>query len=227
MFCFTNQPAVVIASTAFIALALDRTFFSPPKQISSASVHFYSEEEVSNLSRKDLEKEFLALQRTNQRLDFRTQAKKAEDYVAEKVNGQLCGSIHSSYDVLSGNGHKLEVKLSILIQPNKAGSPSSTVWKWNRLFGDDRRKIYDRLILVGLATQRSKNQDQHNGLEPRSYEFFDFSFEEVQDLARDIRHQILSINTNRSKANAIRGRIVWEHHIEEEELVRRYSKKVS
>ena len=69
--------------------------------------------------------------------DFRAQAKKAEDYVAQKVNGQLCDSIHSSYDVLSGRGHKLEVKLSILIQPNKAGAPSSTVWKWNRLFGSD------------------------------------------------------------------------------------------
>ena len=44
-----------------------------------------------------------------------------------------------------------------------------------------RMKDYDCLILVGLATQQAKNQDLHNGVEPRLYEFFDFSFAVAQD----------------------------------------------
>jgi hypothetical protein len=178
-------------------------------------VKFYSEEELSKLSRKDLEKEFLALQNAYQGLDFRARGRSAEEYVAEKVSGKLCDSIHSSYDVLSGSGHKLEVILSTLVCPDKTRAPSSRVWIWSRLLGDHSGKIYDRLILVGLATQQAKNQDLHNGLEPRPYEFFDFSFAEAQDLAREIRHN-LSINTNRSKARAPRGRRVWDHHIEDQ-----------
>jgi len=86
-------------------------------------VKFYSQEELSNLSRKDLENEFLTLQDNYQRLDFRARVKRAEEYVAEKVNGKLSDSIHTSYDVLSGSGHKLEVILSSLLSPNKEGAP--------------------------------------------------------------------------------------------------------
>jgi hypothetical protein len=47
-------------------------FFFQIKTNKIRRMQFYSDEELSKkLSRKDLEKAFLALQRTNQRLDFR------------------------------------------------------------------------------------------------------------------------------------------------------------
>ena len=188
-----------------------------------AYVRVYSATEISSVSRQELEEAFMKLQAINEKLDFKIRANDAEKYVAEKAHGVLCDSIHSPYDVLSASRHKLEIKVSKLISPNKKGAPLSTVWKWNRLLGDDRNKVYDRLILVGLATKRAQDEDWRNQREPRRYEFFDFSFEEAQTLAEQTRFQVLGINTNRLKTHALLGRFVWAHHIEPEELVQRYS----
>lgn len=155
--------------------------------------------------------------------DFRIRADDAEKYVARMVDGKLCRSIHSPYDVLSGSGDKLEVKSYKLVSPNVPYAPDSRIWKFHRLFGDYRNKIYDRLILVGLATQRAQYEDRCNGREPRSYEIFDLSFEDAQILAQLTKFHSFQVNTNRQRVHSPVGRLVWERHIEPEELVQRYS----
>lgn len=149
-------------------------------QLKKAYMRIYSEAEISRLSRKELEQAVLELQQgfvrleeINQESDSKTTGEQAEMYVAQKVNGTLCGRDNRHCDVVSASRHKLEVKFSNLISPNTGGAPLSRVWKWIRLFGEDRGKVYDRLILTGEPTQQAKDEDRRNGREPRRYELFE------------------------------------------------------
>ena len=69
-----------------------------------------------------------------------------EELVRDITGGKLTWK-HCPYDVISGNGQRLEVIGSQL----KTRNPQSITpcCQWRRPLGDSRNKTYDRLILVG------------------------------------------------------------------------------
>ena len=78
-----------------------------------------------------------------------------EQYVAQLIEGTLMrGS--APYDVVSGDGVRLEVKYAAL-SPLKGGAGTCRNWTWSYLLGAGRDKEYDRLILIAAPNPLCKS----------------------------------------------------------------------
>jgi hypothetical protein len=129
--------------------------------------------------------------------------------VCELVNGKLMWD-RCPYDVLSGNGQRLEVKWSQLKTHGKSVSPR---WRFAHLLGSSGRNIYDRLVLVceGLLP-----------LHP-PYFFFDIPHAWVVDFYRKYSNYInLAYENGRSWI----FHELWENFLcQPEDLARNYGLK--
>jgi hypothetical protein len=138
-----------------------------------------------------------------------------EDRIAELVGGRGRGH-PSSFDVIARNGVRIEVKTSMLtgVTPN---APTKR-WAWMRILGQDGRKKYDYLVLLGLRDDRFMNQYA----DPKSpYVMFVVPWRDVPKVTMGKRHVQIQLTTNPSTVKP-RGRLLFtKYQVTEAQLARR------
>jgi hypothetical protein len=129
---------------------------------------------------------------------------RGESLVAELVNGRM--TIHTApHDVVVTNGIKLEVKFSRLNIPNRASD--SRRWSWNHPLGLKQGKDFDRLLLVGEADPRYRDDYK----DPDSpYVIFDVPRDRVVKMNQGDNHLSITTNPNRGGYVATTRRLLFE-----------------
>jgi hypothetical protein len=143
---------------------------------------------------RELEAENVLLRADNRRLRkklgaaaWRIDGRRGEEFVAELVGGELTtGS--AQYDLMSTKGVTFEIKCPNL---NEAVAGEITNrWSWSHVLGSNRRKKFDRLLLLGPTDHRYRT----NYADPESpFVMFDIPFAEVQSLLG--RGDLIQIST--------------------------------
>ena len=152
-------------------------------------------------------------------LSTQSQGLEIENYIAELVKGQLMPR-GSSYDVLTPNGTRLEVKYSCMSLP-KGASKSTRDWTWSSIKGKNRDKVFDRLILVGEPNPHCRDKYY----EPNArYILFDLSFNDTEEVT-NIGHNLIQLNTNPSSiwpSKHKQLRLYSEFQVSHRQLCERY-----
>lgn len=129
---------------------------------------------------------------------------KGETIISIEINGKLT-SYAAPYDVVTKNGRKIEVKFSNLSTPVKGAKTRR--WTWSSTLGVTGRKVYDRLILVGVRDIDVDYGDA--GKDP--YIFFDVPFEKVPDVMRG--RGFIQMSSNPSTARSSNCLILYENYL--------------
>lgn len=146
---------------------------------------------------------------------------RGETLVSQAVNGTLTVFTASSDVVISDSGLRLEVKYSKLNQAVAKIGASTQRWTWSRPLGQNNSKVYDRLILVGVADIRYRTQY----CDPESpFVIFDVPFAEVAPLARKSgTHWNIQISTNPLRSSTAPAQALFkQYQVSPAELTRRY-----
>ena len=127
-----------------------------------------------------------------------------EQLISTKLDGKR-QHFSSPHDIVTRRAGKwLEIKFSNLSTPVK-GSKTRR-WTWHGALGGTGRKVYDRLILVGV---RDDDVDYGDiGKEP--YIFFDVPFKKVPDVMRE--KGFIQISSNPWTARSSNSVILYEKY---------------
>lgn len=141
---------------------------------------------------------------------------RGEQLVASLVGGELTRFADRVDVVLPDRAMSIEVKYSNL---NHAVAHSVTKrWSWRDLFGRDRGKRYDRLILVGDADERFTEHYRDPGA---PFVIFDLSHDEAEHLFPE--YGALQVSTNPLTARSPQARALFDQYqITKAELAARY-----
>jgi hypothetical protein len=174
---------------------------------------------------RDLQRELAALRAENARLRRRLgfferhpelqSGDVGEARIAQLVGGRSRGH-PSSFDITARNGARIEVKTSTLtiVTPNTV----TKRWAWMRILGQDGRKQYEYLVLLGLRDDRFTNQYA----DPKSpYVMFVVPWSDVPKVTMGKRHVQIQLTTNPSMVGP-RGRLLFtKYQVTEAQLARR------
>lgn len=151
---------------------------------------------------------------------WRSDGRRGEEFVAELIGGELLpGS--APYDFISTNGVTFEIKCPNL---NEAVTGEITQrWVWSHIFGANREKKFERLLLLGPVDHRY----QSSYADPESpFVMFDVPFEKVPPLL--IRGDLISISTTppetrQSRISATRRLLFSRYQVTRRQLIEKYA----
>ena len=127
----------------------------------------------------------------------------AEDLVARMTGGKRTGGYKDLYDVITGNGNRIEVKLS---KVNDYKSSKTKRWVWDNIIGP---KKYDFLVLAGEKDPDPSCCERYPlNLE---YVFFLVPRSEVNDI--NSRGDCIALNTNFATAEADKPKILIQRYM--------------
>lgn len=102
---------------------------------------------------------------------------KGERLICILTEGTLT-KLQESYDITLKNRIKLEIKFSKLVKQGRTESCKTLRWHWGKPLGQDMRKNYDFLILVG---EKDYRYDQY--LDDTPYVFFLLPINKVKNIS--------------------------------------------
>lgn len=144
---------------------------------------------------------------------------KGESIVAKLVRGAMIAG-NAPYDILAKRGHfRLEVKYSGLLVAVRGCKTRR--WVWTKTLGESGKKIYDRLILVGLSDQRfSRMYKDRRG----PFVLFDVPITEVAELSVWAgKYRAIHLTTNPLTARSVRAKKLFgDYQVTESVLDARY-----
>lgn len=126
---------------------------------------------------------------------------------------------NKDHDFLCRSGLKLEVKFSQLGLPAKS-SPDTKRWSWGTVFGKNKGKVYDRLILIGSKDDRYSVDYPNTGSE--NFIFFDIPYDEVSPLTveGDVAGDMIRLTTNPATVTSERAKTLFSKHLVSAETLR-------
>lgn len=136
---------------------------------------------------------------------------KGEHYVAELIGGALTTHNARHDVVVAKSGKLLEVKWSAL-RYAVPGKPTKQ-WAWRDLLGEDGKKKYDRLILIGPMDERYRRPVDG------PYVIFDIPFEVVESLPNP---RYLAVGSNAIGGWSKVSKIVYQYLTTEQDMKRNY-----
>lgn len=141
----------------------------------------------------------------------------SEYVVANWTRGSVTGYA-DSYDVMSENGNRIEVKFSKLNTPNATSALRR--WNWSNISGGKIIKDFDHLVLIGQSDARFEGR--YKVIESR-YVVFCFSRAEVDDFLKGFMSPSgrgsLAISTDTSGE---RAQQLMRYMVDLDELRRRF-----
>jgi hypothetical protein len=141
-------------------------------------------------------------------------ARRAEIFIAELLGCQIAGHVARHDLVSTKSGIKFEIKFSSLTFPK----PSIQYWIWTSILGDEKGKIFDRLILVGETNPKY----QAAYADPNSpFVLFDLSFSDASSLMS--KHGDIQLNTNPNGLRKPESKLLYaKHRVTREQLCQLY-----
>ena len=139
-----------------------------------------------------------------------------ERYIAELVGGTVTIT-NARSDVVTGSGDHLEVKLSglrVAVHGKKTKQ-----WAWEDILGEDGKKIYDRLVLLGPVDERYRKPTDGR------YVIFDIPYDDAVELLPNPRYLAVSTNIERSFSKI--SATLFEKYLTTEADMRRNYRRVS
>ena len=132
-------------------------------------------------------------------------ARKAEIFIAELLDCEFAPHV-ARHDLHSTkSGIKFEIKFSSLTSPKP--STSIRYWTWTSILGDEKGKIFDRLILVGKTNPKY----QAAYADPNSpFVLFDLSFSDASSLTS--KHGDIQLNTNPNGLRKAESKLLYAKH---------------
>lgn len=145
--------------------------------------------------------------------------------MARLVQGAL-STHNASYDVAVDHAHlQLEVKFSKLnLADRRRGAPTKR-WAWSKPFGESGKKVFDRLILLGLKDGRYLA----DYLDPECpFMVFDIPYTEIMPFTIQTnsgKYRSIQLTTNPRTAGSAASPLFQRYQITTTELERRYGKQ--
>lgn len=170
---------------------------------------------------QQLRSENRALRRKLGASSWRIDGKRGEDFIADLIGGTLSrGS--APYDLVTSAGVTFEIKCPNL---NEAVSGQITNrWSWSHILGAHRRKLFDRLLLLGPIDRRYRD----SYCDPESpFVIFDIPFDEVPPLLGSgdlIQISTAPLDIRNARTSATRRCLFTRYESSRQDLVDRYRK---
>ncbi|MEN3368908.1 MAG: hypothetical protein V7609_1051 [Verrucomicrobiota bacterium] len=133
-----------------------------------------------------------------------------ERYIADLIGGEVTIT-NARHDIVTKSGHHLEVKLGGLRVAVKGKKTKQ--WAWRHVFGEDGKKIYDQLILLGLVDER------HRKSTDGPYVIFDIPYSDAIALLPNPRYLAISTDADRSFSKV--SAVLFEKYLTTETEMRR------
>ena len=133
-----------------------------------------------------------------------------ERYVAELL-GAKATATNARHDIFTKSGHSLEVKLGKLRVP--VDGAVTKQWAWRYILGEDGKKKYDRLILLGPVDERFRKPTDG------PYVIFDIPYNEVIELPNP---NYLAVTTNQNRGYSRVSAILYSYLTTDADLQRNY-----
>jgi len=132
-------------------------------------------------------------------------------YIADLVGGTLTAT-NARPDVITKSGTHLEVKLASL--RTRVPGKKTKGWAWRYLLGEDGKKTYHRLILLGPVDERFRKPTDGK------YVIFDIPYADVVELLPNPNYLAMSTDPVRgfSKVSAI----LWQYLTTETGMRKKY-----
>jgi hypothetical protein len=137
-----------------------------------------------------------------------------ESLVATWVRGKHTDE-GSESDIVARNDIRIEVKYAIL---NAQGKTKR--WSWMKIYGEQGRKKYDRLVLIGDRDERYSSLYSDEG---SRWVIFDVPFCDVRPLTIDGgKWKLIQLTTNPETASSRASKLFSRYIVSESEIERRY-----
>lgn len=179
-----------------------------------------------------LQAENFRLSAENSRLRAEVALLRANPAIAKGLRGEslvasfVCGNLAkhgAGHDVVAKGGVLIEVKYSSLL--TATNSRPIKRWMWTKVFGENGRKQFSRLILIGDSDPRFSCAYS----DPKSpYVIFDLSYSDAVELVGGVkagRRGQIHLTTNPETVKALRSKQLFEcFQVTRQELQYRYPK---
>jgi hypothetical protein len=138
-----------------------------------------------------------------------------ETLISKIVNGHMT-SYAASFDVVDGEGRRIEVKYSRMNSAQKGADTKR--WCWGKIFGEGGHKDFDYMLLMGDKNERWRGSYKDA---EGPFIFFCIPFDRVAELTMSMnagRYRAIQLTSNPQTAKSRAARLFTQYQVTAIEL---------